>query len=80
MKFDGARNTILLKNGWIRQKRRYGMKKALLGIFVSIMILSGCGYNKQLVDFDYSYKHAIIEGIGKVEIIAWNDYEDSDMI
>ena len=44
------------------------------------MILSGCGYNKQLVDFDYSYKHAIIEGIGKVEIIAWNDYEDSDMI
>lgn len=45
-----------------------------------MMLLSGCGYNKQIIDLDYSYKHAIIDGIGKVEITAWNEYEDSDMI
>lgn len=62
------------------------MKKVicLLMVLVMIVMLIGCGYNKQLVDLDYKFNYAIIflpDGStigGKVS--SWNDYEESDMI
>ena len=52
-------------------------KVLALIIFGSVM-LSGC--NKQIIDLDYSFNYAVIEGIGEVKVKSWNDYENSDMI
>lgn len=45
-----------------------------------IMFLSGCGYNKQIIDLDYSFNKAIIEGVGEINIKSWRDYDNSDMV
>ncbi len=56
----------------------------LIVLIFSVSCLTSCGYNRQLVDLDWKYDHAIIflpngEKIeGKVS--SWNDYEQSDMI
>lgn len=42
--------------------------------------LTGCGYNKQLIDLNYKFDKAYIEGIGEINIKSWNDYENSDMV
>lgn len=49
-------------------------------IILTVIIMSSCGYNKQLIDLEYSYDMAIIDGIGNVPIKSWCDYENSDMI
>ena len=50
-------------------------------LFIVIMfMLSSCGYNKQIIDLNYKFDKAYIEGIGEIEIKNWNDYENSDMI
>lgn len=68
------------------------MNKVVATIFVVlicialIFCLTGCnvGYNKQVVDLNYNFSHAIIflpngEKIeGKVQ--SWNDYDQSDMM
>lgn len=43
------------------------------------LIASACG-NRQILDLNYSFKYAIIDGVGEVEISSWTDYEGSDMI
>lgn len=54
------------------------MKKTILAIILAAGILSGC--NQQIIDLNYSFKYATIEGIGKIEISSWRDYENSDMM
>lgn len=55
------------------------MKKALLGIIFSAVIITGCG-NYQIIDTAWTFKYADIEGVGTVEVDGWTDYEQSDMI
>lgn len=40
--------------------------------------LTSC--NKQIIDLEYSYNQAIIEGVGTIDIKNWDDYEGSDMV
>lgn len=54
------------------------MKKAVLGIILTCMILTGC--NMQVIDTTWTFKYADIEGVGTVEVQSWCDYENSDMI
>lgn len=54
------------------------MKKTLIAIIFAAGILSGC--NQQIIDLNYSFKYATIDGIGKIEISSWKDYENSDMM
>ena len=53
--------------------------KNLLLITLLSLLLTGCG-NKQIFDTHWIFNHAVIEGVGEVEISSWNDYEGSDMI
>ncbi len=53
-------------------------KKILLIALISGAMLTGC--NKQILDTNYTFTKAIIDGVGKVEIKSWNDYEQSDMV
>lgn len=53
------------------------MKKLFL-ICVVCLSLSSC--NRQIIDTTWAYKYADIQGIGTVEIVSWNDYENSDML
>ena len=53
------------------------MKKLFL-ICVACLSLSSC--NRQIIDTTWAYKYADIQGIGTVEIVSWNDYENSDML
>jgi uncharacterized lipoprotein NlpE involved in copper resistance len=59
-------------------KRRINMKKAVLGIMLTGLLLTGC--NRQIIDTTWTFKYADIEGIGTVEIDSWRDYDESDMI
>ena len=54
------------------------MKKAILGIILTGLLLTGC--NKQIIDAHWTFKYADIEGIGTVEVSSWNDYDASDII
>ena len=57
-------------------------KKVLASLLVigSIMTLTtSCG-NRQIVDTSYTFKKAIIDGVGTVEVSSWCDYDESDMI
>ena len=56
------------------------MKRAIPIILLVGALLTGCGYNKQIIDLNYSFTKAYIEGIGTIEIKNWNDYENSDMV
>ena len=53
------------------------MKKLFL-ICIACLSLAGC--NRQIIDTTWAYKYADIQGIGTVEIVSWNDYENSDML
>lgn len=55
------------------------MKRALVCIALSILVLSGCG-NRTIVDTHYTFTKALIDGIGEIEVKEWIDYEDSDMV
>lgn len=52
----------------------------IIFVILAVIIVSACGYNKQLVDLEYSYDTAIIDGVGNVSVKSWCDYENSDMI
>lgn len=54
------------------------MKKAIIGILLSVLLLTGC--NKTIIDTTYTFEYADIEGVGTVEVSSWCDYENSDMI
>lgn len=61
------------------------MKKILttIALIATLTTLTGCNYNKQIVDLDYNYNYAIIErydGEQKIAIKSWRDYENSDMV
>ncbi len=55
------------------------MKKVFITIILSSLFLVGCG-NKQIIDLEYKFDTAIIEGIGTVEVSKWNNYDSSDMV
>lgn len=55
------------------------MKKALVGIIFAAMLTAGCG-NHVIIDTNWTFKYADIEGVGTVEVERWCDYENSDMI
>ena len=55
------------------------MKKRLLPVILLVGLLT-TGCNKQIIDLDYTFNHAIIEGVGEIDIKSWKDYENSDMI
>lgn len=54
------------------------MKKAMIGVLLSGLLLTGC--NRTIIDTTYTFKYADIEGVGTVEVSSWCDYENSDMI
>lgn len=54
------------------------MRKAVIGIIFSCLALTGC--NMQVIDTNWTFKYADIEGVGTVEVSSWKDYDQSDMI
>ncbi len=54
------------------------MKKAMIGILLSVLLLTGC--NRVIIDTTYTFEYADIEGVGTVEVGSWCDYDSSDMI
>lgn len=62
-------------------------KRIVAGLIIlifSVLCLTSCGYNRQLVDLDWKYNYAIIflPDSEKIEgkVTSWNDYEQSDMV
>lgn len=55
------------------------MKKALVSIIFAVMVTTGCS-NRVIIDTNWTFKYADIEGVGTVEVESWYDYENSDMI
>lgn len=51
---------------------------ALFIVSISAIVMHGC--NRQIVDLQYSFNYADIEGIGEIQIKSWRDYNQSDMI
>ena len=57
------------------------MKTKIIGVALLISLsLGSIGCNKQIIDLDYNYNYALIDGVGEVKVKSWNDYENSDMI
>lgn len=56
------------------------MKRVILTILLVGAFLTGCGFNKQIIDLNYSFTKATIEGIETIDIKNWNDFENSDMV
>jgi len=50
----------------------------ILLLVFGVMNLTGC--NRQIIDLNYSFTKAIIEGVGEIDIKSWTDYDNSDMI
>lgn len=66
-------------------KKVIAMLCTMIFVCITLLVFSSCGvYNKQLVDFTYSYERAIIElPNGEVvdgKVSSWADYENSDQI
>lgn len=63
--------------------RDIGQKSVALAILIAvitiiILILTSC--NRQMIDLNYTFNKAIIDGVGEIEITSWTDYDQSDMI
>ncbi len=65
------------------------MKKKIAILAVVLVILgcfclTGCGYNRQLIDTNWSFKWAIVQlGNGELlegEVTSWRDFDDSDCV
>lgn len=54
------------------------MKKYIVIFLLSTFALTGC--NEQIIDTNYTFKRAYIEGVGEIEVSTWRDYENSDQI
>lgn len=54
------------------------MKKRVIPIIFVCALLTGC--NAQIIDTNYTFNKAIIEGVGEVDVRTWCDYEDSDAV
>ena len=54
------------------------MKKYIIIFLLSTFVLTGC--NQQIIDTNYTFKRAYIEGVGEIEVSTWRDYENSDQI
>lgn len=54
------------------------MKKYIIIFLLSTFALTGC--NEQIIDTNYTFKRAYIEGVGEIEVSTWRDYENSDQI
>lgn len=67
----------MLHRNNIGQKSVILASLAVLIAFI-ILILTSC--NRQVLDLNYTFDKAIIDGIGEVEIVSWTDYQQSDMI
>lgn len=55
------------------------MKKSIIAIIFAATLLTGCG-NYQVMDINYTFNYAVIDGVGEVKIKKWADYQDSDMV
>ena len=61
------------------------MKKLVLIALLVVMVvaLTGCSYNKQMFDTNYSFKYAVVmraDGEQMIPIKSWTDFEDGDQI
>lgn len=54
------------------------MKKYIIIFLLSTFVLTGC--NEQIIDTNYTFKRAYIEGVGEIEVSTWRDYDNSDQI
>ena len=54
------------------------MKKYIIIFLLSTFALTGC--NEQIIDTNYTFKRAYIEGVGEIEVSTWRDYDGSDQI
>lgn len=54
------------------------MKKYIIIFLLSTFVLTGC--NEQIIDTNYTFKRAYIEGVGEIEVSTWRDYDGSDQI
>lgn len=54
------------------------MKKYITIFLLSTFALTGC--NEQIIDTNYTFKRAYIEGVGEIEVSTWRDYDNSDQI
>lgn len=54
------------------------IKKIVIALLVSTFALTGC--NEQIIDTNYTFRRAYIEGVGEIEVSTWRDYENSDQI
>lgn len=54
------------------------MKKYIIIFLLSTAVLTGC--NEQIIDTNYTFKRAYIEGVGEIEVSTWRDYDGSDQI
>lgn len=54
------------------------MKKYIIIFLLSTFALTGC--NQQIIDTNYTFKRAYIEGVGEIEVSTWRDYDGSDQI
>ena len=54
------------------------MKKYIIIFLLSTFALTGC--NEQIIDTNYTFRRAYIEGVGEIEVSTWIDYENSDQI
>ena len=58
-------------------------KKILIVSLLLSLIISGCGYNKQIVDLNYRFNKAVLimgNETKEYSIKKWNDYPDSDIV
>ena len=54
------------------------MRKFVVALVLSTIILTGC--NQQIIDTNYTFERAYIDGVGEVEVDTWRDYDGSDQI
>lgn len=52
--------------------------KIVIVLLLSTFVLTGC--NQQIIDTNYTFKRAYIEGVGEIEVSTWRDYDGSDQI
>ena len=54
-------------------------KKIILAVMITMFCLTGCS-NAQILDTNWTFTYADIDGVGTVEVSTWKDFENSDSI
>lgn len=61
--------------------KKFDIKYIIIALGITALLftqLVGC--NQQVIDANYTFNKAIIDGIGTVEVRSWKDFQYSDMI